>query len=261
MNSNSFYKVSENQPAGAIKSLVHAEMHIPVCKQELSGWSTGLAPKDDVILKSLKLPRDNTLHVSIKNDDLGAASDEYVNRRNQWFLCPSNYSCSQCYCSFYSKLQARNFRRYAQANSQDILPRNENIVRSQTRRFGTNRHSHTPTSLERLAIATNWWRNGEEFVKKFIFIASSTFEQTVIGALGIDQFHKLTVSEQVREFDRSEVTRAISATNSELLSDDGSTADEYEDAHDVDDMFMRELTPSRPQPLSTLDIFEGFFFR
>lgn len=64
--------------------------------------------------------------------------------------------------------------------------------------------------------------------------------QTVIGALGIEQFHRLTVAEQVREV----------ASNSELLSDDGSTADEYEDAHDVDDMFMRELPSSRPQPLS-----------
>lgn len=43
-----------------------------------------------------------------------------------------------------------------------------------------------------------------------------------------------------------------SANNSEPVSDDGSTADEYEDASDVvmEDMFLRDLTPTRPQPLS-----------
>lgn len=65
--------------------------------------------------------------------------------------------------------------------------------------------------------------------------------------------HNLTVSELVKEVNRLPEEIPVSGgSNSEPVSDDGSTADEYEDASDVvmEDMFLRELTPSRPQPLS-----------
>lgn len=65
--------------------------------------------------------------------------------------------------------------------------------------------------------------------------------------------HELTVKELVKEINRPpEVVPLPGGSNSEPVSDDGSTADEYEDATDVvmEDMFLREPTPSRPQPLS-----------
>lgn len=75
----------------------------------------------------------------------------------------------------------------------------------------------------------------------------------ILGASGISLVHDLTVSELVKEVNRPpEEVLASGSNNSEPVSDDGSTADEYEDASDVvmEDMFLRELTPSRPQPLS-----------
>jgi hypothetical protein len=77
--------------------------------------------------------------------------------------------------------------------------------------------------------------------------------QVILGASGISLVHDLTVKELVKEVNRPpEVVPIPGGSNSEPLSDDGSTADEYEDASDVvmEDMFLRELTPSRPQPLS-----------
>lgn len=64
--------------------------------------------------------------------------------------------------------------------------------------------------------------------------------------------HELTVKELVKEINRPpEVVPLPGGSNSEPVFDDGSTADEYEDATDVvmEDMFLREPTPSRLQPL------------
>ena len=65
---------------------------------------------------------------------------------------------------------------------------------------------------------------------------------------------KLTVSERVGEGSRSSAPAALVDDHAvqEILSDDGSTADEFEDASDVvmEDMFVHDLVPSRPQPLS-----------
>lgn len=75
----------------------------------------------------------------------------------------------------------------------------------------------------------------------------------ILGASGISLTHNLTVSEMVKEVNRPpEGIPTSGGSHSEPVSDDGSTADEYEDASDVvmEDMFLRELTPSRPQPLS-----------
>jgi hypothetical protein len=75
----------------------------------------------------------------------------------------------------------------------------------------------------------------------------------ILGASGINLVHDLTVKELVKEVNRPpEVVAIPGSSNSEPVSDDGSTADEYEDASDVvmEEMFLRELTPSRPQPLS-----------
>lgn len=86
-----------------------------------------------------------------------------------------------------------------------------------------------------------------------VVVQNVTFVQTVLGACGINQSHSLSVSELVKEVNRPpEDTPQTGANNSEPVSDDGSTADEYEDASDVvmEDMFLGELTPSRPQPLS-----------
>jgi hypothetical protein len=87
--------------------------------------------------------------------------------------------------------------------------------------------------------------------------------QVILGASGISLVHDLTVKELVKEVNRPpEVVPIPGGSNSEPLSDDGSTADEYEDASDVvmEDMFLRELTPSRPQPLSKDKSFEDKFF-
>lgn len=91
-------------------------------------------------------------------------------------------------------------------------------------------------------------RNFKLVTKLTIFVY-----QVILGASGIDLVHDLTVKELVREVNRPpEVVPIAGGSNSEPVSDDGSTADEYEDASDVvmEDMFLRELTPSRPQPLS-----------
>ena len=75
----------------------------------------------------------------------------------------------------------------------------------------------------------------------------------ILGASGINLVHDLVVKELVKEVNQPpEVVPIPGGSNSEPVSDDGSTADEYEDASDVvmEDMFLRELTPSRPQPLS-----------
>lgn len=63
--------------------------------------------------------------------------------------------------------------------------------------------------------------------------------------------HNLTVSELVKEVNRPpEEAPASGGSNSEPVSDEGSTVDDYEDAASDVDMFLREMTPSRPQPLS-----------
>ena len=75
----------------------------------------------------------------------------------------------------------------------------------------------------------------------------------ILGASGINLVHDLVVKELVKEVNQPpEVVPIPGGSNSEPVSDDESTADEYEDASDVvmEDMFLRELTPSRPQPLS-----------
>lgn len=85
------------------------------------------------------------------------------------------------------------------------------------------------------------------FVNKLLL-----FFKLVLGASGINLMHDLTVKELVKEINRPpEVVPVPGGSNSEPVSDDGSTADEYEDASDVvmEDEF-RELIPSRPQPLS-----------
>lgn len=68
--------------------------------------------------------------------------------------------------------------------------------------------------------------------------------------------HNLTVSERVKDSSRSGAA-ADARMSSESVSDDESTADEFEDASDVvmDDMFpdtIRGSTPQRSRPLSTL---------
>ena len=72
--------------------------------------------------------------------------------------------------------------------------------------------------------------------------------------------HNLTVSELVKDSSRSGAV-AEARVSSESLSDDESTADEFEDASDVvmDDMFSDTIRGSTPQRSRPLSMFLSFF--
>lgn len=58
-----------------IKTLIGSELGIPVCKIELSGWKLDRPPRDNILLESLNLPKDNVLYLSVSGDDRDAAND------------------------------------------------------------------------------------------------------------------------------------------------------------------------------------------
>jgi len=68
-------QVPENQTVGTLKMLIHSELGVPVCKQELSGWK-GRPPRDAVSLESLNLPTENILYLSANQEDQASSSDE-----------------------------------------------------------------------------------------------------------------------------------------------------------------------------------------
>jgi len=81
------------------------------------------------------------------------------------------------------------------------------------------------------------------------------FLKTLLGTAGLNTpVHNLTVSERVKDLSKSGAATEA-RVSSESVSDDESTADEFEDASDVvmDDLFpdpIRGTTPPRSRPLS-----------
>ena len=60
-----------------IKRLIRSKLGIPECKQELAGWKLDRPPRDNIILETLNLPKENTLYLSVTGNDKDAANEEY----------------------------------------------------------------------------------------------------------------------------------------------------------------------------------------
>ena len=54
-------QVSDDETVEGVKLLIHSELGIPPCKQELFGWSSDRPPRDSTRLAALNLPKDIVL--------------------------------------------------------------------------------------------------------------------------------------------------------------------------------------------------------
>nr|CAH0098300.1 unnamed protein product [Daphnia galeata] len=205
--------IPESQSVGMIKTLVSSELDIPVCKLELSGWKLDRQPRDTTILETLNLPKENTLYLSVNTDDRDAATEESVSRMTQIYRL-------SIHDGTHNQTHAINF-----PGTKTILEVKRDV-----------------SDLTNIPVRNQLWSGWP----------SQLTDDVILGASGINLVHDLVVKELIKEVNQPpEVVPIPGGSNSEPVSDDGSTADEYEDASDVvmEDMFLRELTPSRPQPL------------
>uniref|UniRef100_A0A0P5N633 FAS-associated factor n=1 Tax=Daphnia magna TaxID=35525 RepID=A0A0P5N633_9CRUS len=204
--------VPETQTVGMIKTLICSELGIPVCKQELSGWKLDRQPRDTTVLESLNLPKENTLYLSVNTDERDAATEESVARMTQTYRL-------SIFDITHNQTHTINF-----PGTKTLLEVKRDV-----------------SDLTGIPVRNQSWTGWPPLIT----------DDLVLGASGINLMHDLTVKELVKEINRPpEVVPVPGGSNSEPVSDDGSTADEYEDASDVvmEDEF-RELIPSRPQPL------------
>jgi len=208
-------KVPENQTVGTLKMLIHSELGVPVCKQELSGWK-GRPPRDAVSLESLNLPTENILYLSANQEDQASSSDDRsVVRMTQ------TYKLS-IFDETHHQLHVVNF-----PGTKSLLEVKLDI-----------------SDLTAIPVRHQFWSGWP----------TPTTDDTLLGTAGLNTpVHNLTVSERVKDLSKSGAATEA-RVSSESVSDDESTADEFEDASDVvmDDLFpdpIRGITPPRSRPL------------
>ncbi|XP_046388442.1 FAS-associated factor 1 [Ischnura elegans] len=69
------FKIPDTETVGDLKAIIHAELDVPSCRQELRGWKRGVtSPPNSATLASLSLPLENNLHLSCQQDSMALDS-------------------------------------------------------------------------------------------------------------------------------------------------------------------------------------------
>ena len=197
---------------GMIRS---SELQVPVCRQILTGWPADRTPhSDSTILSSLHLPTDIVLQLAaIEGNGDDEESINGLTRSYMLVITDATHGNRVHHVNFHGDKTYLGVK-------VDVSDLTDIPVRHQ--------------------VWTGW--------------PDDITDDTVIGLSGINYpTHKLTVRSTKETNNRPPPNEFSAGPSVQVVSDDDgdSTADEYEDASDVvmEDMFMAEDIPSRPQPL------------
>ncbi|KAG8230575.1 hypothetical protein J437_LFUL004488 [Ladona fulva] len=213
---SSVLKIPDTETVGDLKAMIHAEMEVPPCHQELKGWKRGItSPSNASTLASLGLPLENTLYLS----------------------CPSESSDSSRIAERLAQEFTLNVRDETKDKDYSLKFRGTRTV------LEVKGDVHSVTDIPvRHQVWTGWPQKAVDD------------DSVTLACSGIDYpTHKLTVRKAVTASQPTSVARDNKKIVIDLADSDNSSAEEFEDAAESfnaeDDLSIMAIESKRMQPL------------